>query len=170
MPTPNTEGPEPERLSLDDASESAAAASPDPLTAGPWPKDPRQLSLFEPPPLPDPEFVHGIRIDRSGINRYIHIIRGPHDPERSPRPKGGRKDRAPHRTFAKMSVDRATDLIVSLLNDRRPRTFNAMTVELFDLNADTLIGSPVDRALWRLVKASRLEHTMTAPVLFRLTS
>jgi hypothetical protein len=166
MPTPNEDTLDPERF-LDDPAADLHEDSQKPRSP---PTDPRQLSLFAPPPEPEPEFVRGIRVDRSGINRYIHIVRGPNDPLRSPRPKGGLKDRAPHRTFKKLPVEKATELILSLLSDGRPRTFNAMTIELFDLGADTLLGSPVDRALWKLVAAERLEHTMTRPVLFRLST
>jgi hypothetical protein len=169
MPTPNEDPLYDDKLDdqLDDPT-------PDPGDDGhehrPLSAHPRQLSLFAPPSEPEPKFVRGVAVDRSGINRYIHIVRGPDDPTRSPRPKGGLKDRAPHRTFKKMPVDKAKELLLSLLSDGRPRTFNAMTIELFDLGADTLMGSPVDRALWKLVADERLEHTMTRPVLFRLAT
>jgi hypothetical protein len=55
------------------------------------------------------------------------------------------------------------------LADGRARTFNAIGVELLDHTADTLLGSPYDEALWQLVEAEQLEHTMEAPVLFRRT-
>jgi hypothetical protein len=115
------------------------------------------------------EFVIGVRVDRSGIARYLHLIRDPNDPERSPRPVGGRADRAPHRTIAELSTEACGNEILALLADGVPRTFNAIGVELLDHTADTLAGSPYDVALWRLVDERQLEQTLDAPVLFRLS-
>jgi hypothetical protein len=113
------------------------------------------------------EYVVGVRVDRSGIARYLHLIRDPNDPDRSPRPVGGRADRAPHRTLAKLSVDAAGEEMLRLLADGRPRTFNAIGVELLDHTADTLHGSPYEKALWELTARGALEHTLDVPVLFR---
>jgi hypothetical protein len=125
--------------------------------------------LAEPAPtLPaDREFVRGVPVDRSGIAAYVHLIRWQGDPERSERPVGGRLDRSPHRTLANVAVTACRDEILGLLADGRPRTFNAIGVELLDHSADTLLGSPYDEALWQLVDAEQLEHTLEAPVFFR---
>ena len=130
---------------------------------------PQQLLLpaFEEPPEVR-EFVRGVRVDRSGVARYLHLIRDPNDPARSPRPKGGQADRAPHRTLAKLSVDDCAAEIVGLLADGRARTFNAIAVELRDHTADTFHRSPFEKALWKLAEADVLEHTLDVPILFRL--
>jgi hypothetical protein len=131
----------------------------------------RQLILAGIEPLATPEareYVRGFPIDRSGVARYIHIIRGPADPERSPRPPGGRADRAPHLTLSEVPVETCRDEILGLLADGVPRTFNAIGVELRDHTADTLLDSPYDDALWDLVAAQALEHTLDVPILFRL--
>jgi hypothetical protein len=114
-------------------------------------------------------FVRGVPVDRTGPAQYIHLIRDLNDPERTERPIGGRVDRSPHLTLADVAVATCGDQILGLLADGRARTFNAIGVELLDHTADTLLGSPYDEALWQLVEAEQLEHTMEAPVLFRRT-
>jgi hypothetical protein len=114
-------------------------------------------------------FVRGVPVDRTGPARYVHLIRDLNDPERTERPIGGRVDRSPHLTLADIAVTTCREEILGLLADGRERTFNAIGVELLDHTADTLLGSPYDDALWQLVKAEQLEHTMEAPVLFRRT-
>lgn len=114
------------------------------------------------------EFVRGVQVDRSGLARYVHLIRGADDPERTARPVGGRADRAPHRTISARSIAACRADILRLLSDGRARTFNAMGVELLDLTSSTLFASPYDRALWDLVERQELEHTLDAPVLFRV--
>jgi hypothetical protein len=133
---------------------------------------PRQLALFDPAPSASAGvpcmFVRGAKVDRSGVAQYVHLIRDPNDPERSPRPVGGRLDRAPHRTLAEVAVESCRSDIVGLLSDGEPRTFNAIGVELLDHTADTLFLSPYDEALWQLVEEGLLEHTLEAPIFFRL--
>jgi hypothetical protein len=114
-------------------------------------------------------FVRGVPVDRTGPAQYVHLIRDLNDPERTERPIGGRVDRSPHLTLADVAVTTCCDEILGLLADGRARTFNAIGVELLDHTADTLLGSPYDEALWQLVEAEQLEHTMEAPVLFRRT-
>ena len=126
------------------------------------------LAQPSPPSSADREFVRGAGVDRSGMAAYVHLIRGEDDPERSERPVGGRLDRSPHRTLAEVPVEDCAKQILALLSDGVPRTFNAIGVELLDHTADTLFGSPYDAALWRLVGDGQLEHTLAAPVLFRL--
>jgi hypothetical protein len=97
------------------------------------------------------------------------LIRGQGDPERSPRPIGGRLDRAPHRTLEEVPVEKCCEDIIGLLADGRPRTFNAIGVELLDHTADTLFRSPYDQALWQLVEREAIEHTLDVPILFRIS-
>jgi hypothetical protein len=134
---------------------------------------PAQLSfavMVPPPAAPAAprEFVLGVAVDHSDIAGYLHLIRGQGDPERSPRPVGGRLDRAPHRTLADVSVEKCSEEIIGLLTDGRARTFNAIGVELLDHTADTLLGSPYDQALWHLVGREAVEHTLDVPILFRI--
>ena len=133
---------------------------------------PQQLSLEglleAAAPSLEPVFARGVRVDRSGAAQYTHLIRGADDPERSPRPVGGREDRSPHLTLATVDVTVCRDQILTLLSDGRQRTFNAIGVELLDHTADTLLGSPYDAALWQLVEEDQLEHTLEAPILFRV--
>lgn len=133
--------------------------------------DSLQLDLFSTPASSHAEtarvFVCGVSVDRTGIARYVHLIRGAHDPERSPRPPGGRRDRQPHLTLSQVAVGTCETHILDLLADGTPRTFNAIGVELLDHTADTLLDSPYDLALWRLVANDQLEHTLEAPILFR---
>ena len=135
--------------------------------AGPW-----QLAfaaLDQPAQAePLPIFVRGVTVDRRGIAQYAHLVRGPVDPERSPRPPGGREDRAPHRTLATATLEDCRAQILGLLGDGRPRTFNAIGVELLDHTANTLFRSPYDRAVWQLVDEGTLEHTLDVPILFRV--
>lgn len=110
-------------------------------------------------------------VDRSGTMSFVHLIRGPDDPERTPRPKGGRKDRAPHLTMRRKgpaAIDEWTKAIRAKLADGTPRTFNALCVEIGDVTADVVFGEAPDIALWALVCEGELEHTIDAPVLFRL--
>jgi len=133
----------------------------------------RQLvfaALAEPSPAPlaPREFVRGVRVDRSGIAQYVHLVRGPDDPERSPRPVGGQADRAPHRTISARPVAACCEDILRLLSDGRARTFNAIGVELLDLTSVILFESPYEEALWELVGRQELEHTLDVPILFRV--
>ena len=115
-----------------------------------------------------PVFVTGRYADRSGAQVYLHLVRAPDDPERSPRPRGGQPDRAPHRTLAKRKAADWEPVLLEALADGQARTFNRIGVELFDLTADVLCTTPVDEALWNLVHRGLLEHTLQIPILFRL--
>lgn len=121
---------------------------------------------------PEPDhlgpFVTGRVVDRKGAATYVHLIRAPDDPERSPRPKGGVRDRAPHRTLSKQPAAFWEPEIVAALADGVPRTFNRIGVERFDLTADVLFTTSVNKALWSLVERGILEHTLVAPILFRI--
>jgi hypothetical protein len=115
--------------------------------------------------------VTGEVVDRSGIAKYTHIIRAPDDPERSDiraLPEALRDRTARWRRELKSSrVDAWRWAIWQLLSDGQPRTFNRIGVELLDKTADVLLELPPDRALWSLVADKRVEHTTSAPILFR---
>jgi len=105
-----------------------------------------------------------------GMHRYTEMIRGTDDPERAPRPKGGQKDRAPHRTLAKSTAKDWIPSIRKLLSDGQPRTLNAIGVTLIDKTADITSGRPFAQALWQLVQDGELAYGSPAPILFVLAS
>jgi hypothetical protein len=107
------------------------------------------------------------RMDRTGAARYVHLIRHPDDPERSPRPKGGVADKAPHVTLDKTTLRQWKPQLRRQLSDGIPRTFNRLCVELLGFTADVAFNTPVDEALWWLVRFGEVEHTTKAPILFR---
>lgn len=113
-----------------------------------------------------PVFVRG-PVDRSGTAVYTHLIKSRTDPERSPRPKGGRADKQPHLTLRRRAGEDWGGRILELLADNVPRTFNRMGIELLDQEASQLLHGPLDLALWDLVARGKLELTMEAPILFR---
>jgi hypothetical protein len=100
--------------------------------------------------------------------QYLHLIRGPDDPERSPRPPGGLSDRSPHLSLAKTKREDWRRVILEHLSDGIPRRLNRIGVELLDHTADILFGSQVDEALWSLVADRLVEHTLQAPISFRI--
>lgn len=75
----------------------------------------------------------------------------------------------PHNTIRKWKLDDIEDAVMGLLSDGKPRTFNAIGVELWDKTADILSESPVEEAVWQLVEKQHLEFTLRAPVLFKMT-
>lgn len=112
-------------------------------------------------------WITGLSVSHDDRAIYTHLIRSPSDPHRTPRPEGGHKDRAPHRTLAKRPGAEIEELLLSGLEDGEPRTFNRLGVEIFDLTADVLFTTPVNTILWQLVAQGRIEHTLEAPILFR---
>lgn len=107
-------------------------------------------------------------------NGFTHMIRAPADPERQSREQrrarlGGtaaasgevmasRKTRTPEQALAEVKV---------LLGDEKPRTLNAIGVELWDQTADMVD----DRIWWAIVDAvaaGEMEHTVRAPILIRM--
>ncbi len=127
----------------------------------------QQLSLFA-ADLEDLRWSQpGQLPDRSGMYVYTHLIRGDDDPRRSPRPPGGRKDRAPHQTLGKTQPSHWYSKIEDLLRDEGPLTFNAISVLMLDLTADVTFMTPVDKALWNLVRDRRLVFSLSSPIRFR---
>jgi hypothetical protein len=131
---------------------------------------PEQLDLFAqlahdtPLAEPPPGFAYG-PVGRSGMASYVHLIRAPGDPARSPRGPG----RALlWRQLGKHSVSAWAERILALLSDGEPRTFNRIMVELADFGADTGFRENPDRALWHLVEQRKLVLTLEAPILFTI--
>lgn len=141
------------------------------------PTAPAQLSFFtliEAPPAdaPIPEWVTGAVVDRAGMDVYLHLIRSPEDPERADIRllPAELRDRGAE-WLKSLMTSGAADWhapILALLADHVPRTFNRIGVELLDKTADILLETPPDEALWALVAAREVEHTMSTPVFFRL--
>ena len=129
-----------------------------------------QLLLFSKPHQELHRWVTGWRPCTCGHAQYTIMIRSPEDPERSPRPRGGRKDRAPHRALAKTTPDHWESDILSALHEFGPCTFNAMSVFLLDKTADITGGTPLEEALWRLACERRISFTLEAPILFKINS
>ena len=124
----------------------------------------RQLELFAESPT---EWVTGVLPNRSGVYRYVIMIRSPADPERRPRPAGGQKDRAPHRTLAKTTAAGWCPRVLELLEREGPMTFNALSVLLVDKTADITGGTPLEEAVWSLVQKRQVAFTLEAPTLFK---
>jgi len=112
-------------------------------------------------------------VDRSGPAAYVHLVRSPDDPQRISR--AARKDlgKGPVSWCGDMKASAKPEWlerIPELLGDGKPRTFNAIVLEVSGgvYTADAAFGKAPDNALWELVTAGRVEHTLVAPVLFRL--
>jgi len=105
--------------------------------------------------------------DRSGAYDYLVLVRDSlRDPQR--RLRGSEAgDVAPHRALKKTRPEEWAEKIVALLEDGKPRTFNAIAVELLDKTADVVGGTPVEKGLWLLVERGVLEYTPKAPIYFR---
>jgi hypothetical protein len=73
----------------------------------------------------------------------------------------------PHRTLNRQSLEAIRSEILRHLSDGEPRTFNRLTVELWDITADIAFDTVADEALWSLV-GEYIEHTVKVPILFRL--
>ena len=107
-----------------------------------------------------PEWVLAKDIETAGFytgalvtGQYDLMIRSKEDPDRSERPKGGRKDKAPHRTWKKKSVADVKDKILAhMRSDHYPRTLNRISVELWDQNAVITSNAPPCDALRELVE------------------
>lgn len=123
---------------------------------------------------PESEWSTGV-VPNRGIAPYTVAIRSPRDPER--------RDRATSIGGFSCGVEKIRDLkrwktwpieawgraiLRTLEASPEPLTFNALGVVIADKTADALLGTVAEEALWKLVEVGRVEHTMSAPVLFRL--
>jgi len=107
-------------------------------------------------------------LERQGLHEYVHLVRHPDDPRRTPR--GARKKSATawRKDMARHSVEAWRCFLLDHLAQHGPCTFNAAMVQLMDYTADVAFRKPPDRALWQLVAEGLVEHTNHTPVLFRL--
>lgn len=108
----------------------------------------------------------GVPMDRSKARAFTDIIRAPEDPERSPRVAASdpRSDTMAlwRRELKKSSPADWEARILEHLSDGMARTFNRIAVELLDKTADIVMDTPIHVALWNLVEAFEVEHTMHA--------
>lgn len=108
-------------------------------------------------------------VDRSGIAKYLHLIRSPDDPKELPRgvlkrdPSGWRQAMHPG------TLDQWKEDFKELTRDYKPRTFNHIMLSVSEgyWTADRAAGKAPDEALWELVQEGWLEHTLEKPILFR---
>jgi hypothetical protein len=133
-----------------------------------WAEHAAEQPVWHTGPYPSPEALAEVR------NGYTHMIRARDDPERQTREQrharlGGvvassgevmrsRKTRTPAAALAEVKA---------LLADGKPRTLNAIGVELWDHTADMVH----DRIWWAIVDAvaaGEMEHSVRAPILIRL--
>ena len=112
---------------------------------------------------------------RPGPLAYVHLIRSPDDPpelsrEARQRLVGAQAAAIKWRSdFSPSTRSEWRCRILEHLADGRARTFNATVVELTAgfFTADRAFAKAPDLALWDLVAAGAIEHTLVTPVLFR---
>jgi hypothetical protein len=109
--------------------------------------------------------------DRRKQARYTHLIRSADDGEQETRSKRTCGALAWKLDFHPGTHDKWKALILELLADRTPRTFNRIVLELtgYVHTADTAFEKSPDHALWELVEERKISHTLQAPILFRRT-
>lgn len=119
---------------------------------------------------PVAEWVTGHNAARSGLECFVHIIRGPDDPKRLTREQRKGMSLAWVADLKDCNKPKWIEEIVALLSDGVERTFNRICLEVSGGNytADVCLEKSPDNALWELVAQGDIEHTMAAPVLFRL--
>lgn len=111
------------------------------------------------------------RIDRSGMAKYVHLVRAPGDP--SSTPNGERERDYTARWLRDLKVQdpfpwRGRIVGALTLAGERPLSFQAICVRLINRDADACHETPLEEALWSLVEDRILEHTMGSPVFFRI--
>ena len=109
-------------------------------------------------------------VDRSGLAAYTHLIRSTDDPVRLTREERKGKETAWRSDMKRSSQPAWQKRIVEVLDDGKPRTFNAICLDASggEHCADSAYQMAPDLALWHLVEVGVIEHTMEAPILFRL--
>ena len=119
--------------------------------------------------LVDSGWVTGETVSREGLDGFLHIVRAPDDPQRSSREERKGLACAWKGDMKASSKGAWTEKIRELLADGEPRTFNRIVLELSGLqySADMALDAAPDHALWALVAAEAIEHTICAPVVFR---
>lgn len=106
--------------------------------------------------------------DPDPMAKYIIMVRGPEDPERTPRHLRNPESPNWYRHLKSTPIKVWRERLLRQLADGEARTFNRLGVELIDKTADTLHGSVVEEALWSLCLDGLVEFTPRSPVYFRL--
>jgi hypothetical protein len=113
---------------------------------------------------------------RPGILKYTHLIRSDLDPDETlgrgfgrdidRKPNGKPVGRKPGHWKNPGSVAEFVKKIRKLMEDGRPRTFNAICVELTGTTADVWFEKEPDQALWQLVKDEELGFAQEMGAIF----
>ena len=111
-------------------------------------------------------------VDTTGLAGFTILVRAPGDPERRSREErhaamGREASGSEWKSLAKVSVEAWAERFRALLADGKPRTYNALCVEAADATADVAPDN-AEAALWAMKAAGEVEHTIDAPVLWRL--
>lgn len=101
--------------------------------------------------------------DRSGLAKYLHLAQWHADPLET---MGRGRDRDPTHWQRTHSVKEYKKLILDLLEDTDPRTFNRICLELTGTTADVWYEKAPDLALWELVKEDQLAWAPTGGLTF----
>jgi hypothetical protein len=133
-----------------------------------WAEHAAEQPVWHRGPYPSPEALAEVR------DGFTHMIRATDDPGRQTREArrarlGGveaasgevmrsRKTRTPEAALVEVRA---------LLADGKPRTLNAIGVELWDQTAD-MVDDRIWHAIVDAVAAGEMEHTIRAPILIRL--
>lgn len=108
---------------------------------------------------------------------YAIVVRGPNDPERKPKPKDhALRDKAPHLMLRKKmktpeGAKMLGDAMLALLQDGKERTFNAICVEVLDLESSICFREEPENVIWKLAVDGLIEFTRFGePIRFRLAT
>lgn len=116
---------------------------------------------------PAGDWVTGDVIDRRGAAAYAHLIRGKNDPKER-LPQGQRDPFYWKKSVQKGDLAEWRKKLLDLLATHGPSTYNALSVHATGLSAEITFQEMPDKALWSLVSDGLVEHTLKAPILFRL--
>jgi len=96
-------------------------------------------------------------------NTFGLMLRGPGDPENPDRKKKMKRwGVSPHLKIKKMSSAALGKAILADLEKIEPATLHAISMETFGLASDVTSGSNISEALWDLVEAGLVEHTISS--------
>lgn len=108
-------------------------------------------------------------VARDGASKYVHLIRDKDDPvETKARGAEARATGERRAGYAKR-MGKPEDWrarIVAHLADGKPRTFNAICVELIGCTADVMFDNAPDVGLWLAVERMEVALTHEAPIFF----
>lgn len=111
-------------------------------------------------------WASGYTVPRSMRDGYTHMIRSLEDPPRSDRPGRGDYVIAKWKKQHSRAVAEFEAEVLTYLSDGRARTFNHISVTLYDYTAD-VAGPNMTDAVFNLVERGKIEHSLQAPIRFR---